>query len=231
MSICPRRREFIAGLGGAGNRACAASACCRGSSGRRGPARLAYTSKIGGINPTVPRLTAELSDAEYDLDQSITKASTSEFVTQLALRPRMYVIPAPLRPVMAFVHTDNADKALGAAFQQNALRRVRAGDEAEIAFDAVPGRVFKGEARDVLDAIAAGQFLATGALQDFGAATQGGRALALIDILDDISEYQIPLGAATQVATYTEYWHHVALIRRILLRMRSWRNFIFMEGH
>jgi multidrug resistance efflux pump len=42
-----------------------------------------------------------------------------------------------------------ADKALGAAFQQNALQRVRAGDEAEIAFDAVPGRVFKGKARDL----------------------------------------------------------------------------------
>jgi hypothetical protein len=28
-----------------------------------------------------------------------------------------------------------------------------------------------------------------------------------------------------------QYWHHVALIRRILLRMRSWQNYIFMEGH
>jgi hypothetical protein len=97
--------------------------------------------------------------------------------------------------------------------------------------DAVPGRLFKGKVRDVLDAIAAGQFQATGALQDFGAAGDGGRALALIDIEDDISSYRIPLGAAAQVAIYTEYWHHVALIRRVLLRMRSWQNYIFMEGH
>ena len=66
---------------------------------------------------------------------------------------------------------------------------------------------------------------------DFTAANRGGRALAVIDITDDMSSYQIPLGAAAQVAIYTEYWHHVSMIRKILLRMRSWQNYIFLEGH
>jgi multidrug resistance efflux pump len=141
----------------------------------------------------------------------------------------MYVVPAPLRPVMSFVH--DQDRTFSAAFQQNALQRVRVGDEAEIAFDAVPGRVFKGKVRTVVDAIAAGQLQATGQLQDIGARLPGGRAVAVIDITDDISEYQIPGGAAAQVAIYTEHWEHVALLRRILLRMRSWENFVFLEGH
>jgi multidrug resistance efflux pump len=194
-------------------------------------ARLAYTSEVGGVNPTVARITAELGDAEYDLAQTTTRASAVGFVTQLALRPGMYVVPAPLRPVMVFVHTGDRDRSLSAAFQQNALQRVRSGDEAEIAFDAVPGRVFKGKVHDVLDAIATGQIQPTGILQDVGARTNGGRALAMINIEEDISSYQIPLGAAAEVAIYTEHWHHVALIRRILLRMRSWQNYIFMEGH
>ena len=194
-------------------------------------ARLAYTSDVGGVNPTVARITAEMGDAEYDLAQTTTRASAEGFVTQLALRPGMYVVPAPLRPVMVFVHTGDRDRSLSAAFQQNALQRVRSGDEAEIAFDAVPGRVFKGKVHDVLDAIATGQIQPTGILQDVGARTNGGRALAVINIEEDISSYQIPLGAAAEVAIYTEHWHHVALIRRILLRMRSWQNFIFMEGH
>ena len=144
---------------------------------------------------------------------------------------RSYVVPAPLRPVMVFVNTDTRDRELGAAFQQNSLQRVRTGDEAEIAFDAVPGRVFKGKVRLVLDAIATGQVQPTGALVDFGERTAGGRALAVIDITDNIDDYQIPLGAAAQVAIYTEYWHHVSMIRKILLRMRSWQNYIFLEGH
>jgi multidrug resistance efflux pump len=194
-------------------------------------ARLAYTSEVGGVNPTVARLTAELKDAEYDLIQTTTRAPTEGFVTQLALRPGMYVVPAPLRPVMVFIHTGDRDRELSAAFQQNALQRVRSGDEAEIAFDAVPGRVFKGKVHDVLDAIATGQIQPTGILLDVGARTTGGRALAVINIEEDMSSYQIPLGAAAEVAIYTEHWHHVALIRRILLRMRSWQNYIFMEGH
>jgi len=36
---------------------------------------------------------------------------------------------------------------------------------------------------------------------------------------------------AAQVALYTPYAHHFAIIRRILLRMRSWENYVFLEGH
>jgi multidrug resistance efflux pump len=143
----------------------------------------------------------------------------------------MYVVPAPLRPVMAFVNTDVHDQGLGAAFQQNSLQRVKAGDESEVAFDAIPGRVFRGKVRIVLDAIAAGQIQASGTLVDYGERTEGGRALAVIDLDEDVSRYQLPVGAAAQVAIYTQHWHHVSLLRKILLRMRSWQNYVFLEGH
>jgi multidrug resistance efflux pump len=194
-------------------------------------AQLAYSSNIDGVNTAVARLQAELGDAQFDLDQTVTRAPGPGFVTQVALRPGMYVVPAPLRPVMTFVNTDREDQGLGAAFQQNSLQRVRAGDEAEVAFDAVPGRVFRGKVRTVLDAIAAGQIEASGALIDFAERTEGGRALAIIDLEEDISNYQIPVGAAAQVAIYTQHWHHVSLLRKILLRMRSWENYVFLEGH
>ena len=192
-------------------------------------ARLAYESEIGGVNTTVARLQAELSDAQYDLDQTVMRAPGPGYVTQMALRPGMYVIPAPLRPVMVFIHTD--DRQLAAGFQQNALQRVRTGDEAEVAFDGIPGRVFKGNVKYVLDAIATGQLQATGVLQDMGGDIPGGRAVALIDIDEDTSGYNIPGGAEAQVAVYTPFAHHFAIIRRILLRMRSWQNFVFLEGH
>ena len=169
-------------------------------------ARLAYVSNVGGVNTTVARVTAELADAQHDLDQTITRAPSAGFVTQVGLRPGMYVIPQPLRPVMVFVNSEEGDKIMGAAFQQNSLQRVKAGDEAEIAFDAVPGRVFKGKVRQVVDAIAAGQLQPTGTLLDPGALPSGGRALALIDIEESLSNYQIPLGAAARVAIYTEHF-------------------------
>lgn len=193
-------------------------------------ARLAYSSEINGENTTVARLRAELSDAEYDLEQTVTRAPGAGFVTQVALRPGLYVVPVPLRPAMVFVNTGKRDNEFAAAFQQNALQRVKAGDEAEIAFDAVPGRVFEGKVRLVQDAIASGQLQPTGNLVNVDSSSTG-RAVAIIDILDDVSSYQLPPGAAAQVAIYTHYWHHLSTIRKILLRMRSWENYFFLEGH
>ena len=192
-------------------------------------ARLAYESQIGGVNTTVARLQAELRAAEYDLEETTVTAPTDGYVTQLFLRPGMIAVPLPLRPVMVFIHDD--DNVFAAAFQQNALQRVRAGDEAEIAFDAIPGRVFAGKVTGIMDAVAQGQLQPTGALIDPETRQDAGRALAGIQITDDLSEYQLPAGSAAQVAVYTEHWHHFAIIRRILLRMKSWMNYVFTEGH
>lgn len=193
-------------------------------------ARLAFNSNIDGVNTTVARLTAELRSAKFDLEQTVTKAPGPGFVTQVGLRPGMYTMPVPLRPAMVFVNTGPNDSVLTAAFQQNSLQRVKAGDEAEVAYDAVPGRVFKARVRHVVDAIADGQLQPTGMLQD-AATPAGGRAFAVIDVEEDLSAYQIPRGAAAQVAIYTEHVHHLSLLRKILLRMRSWENYVFTEGH
>jgi multidrug resistance efflux pump len=166
--------------------------------------------------------------SEIDLDQTVVRASDDGFVT--ALTPGVYVLPARLGPAMTFVNTAPQKRALAAAFQQNSLQRVRAGDEAEIAFKAVPGRVFKGKVRTLLDATA-GQMEASGILQDIGVTTTDkSRGMALIDILDDISPYQIPVGSAAEVAIYTDHLKEVSLLRRILLRMRSWENYVFLES-
>jgi multidrug resistance efflux pump len=193
-------------------------------------ARLTYSSQINGVNTTVARLQAELDDAQYNLDQTVYRAPTDGYVTQLFLKPGMMAVPLPLRPVMVFIHSD--DNIFAVAFQQNALQRVRVGDEAEIAFDAIPGRIFKGRIKAIVDAVVQGQLQPSGSLLDPEERGKSpGRALAIVDILDDLSGYQLPAGSTAQVATYTEYWHHFAILRRVLLRMKGWLNYVFTEGH
>jgi len=193
-------------------------------------ARLAFSSQIGGVNTQVAQLQAELNDAQFNLDQTVAQAPADGFVTQVALEPGVYAVPLPFKPAMTFVNTSPNATALGAAFQQNALQRVRAGDEAEIAFQAVPGRVFQGKVRILLDAIASGQMQASGILQDFRGPSGESRGMSLIDVLDDISPYQIPVGSAADVAIYTDHVKELSLLRKILLRMQSWKNYIFLES-
>jgi multidrug resistance efflux pump len=193
-------------------------------------AKQAYGAMVEGEHSAIVRLRNELADAQFDLDQTTVRAPTGGFVTELALRPGVFVVPAPLRPAMIFVNDSQKDRALAAAFQQNALQRVRAGDEAEVLFKGIPGRVFKAKVRLVIDAIAAGQLQTTGTLVNVGGPLPGERALAVLDVIDDMSNYQVPLGSAGEAAIYTEHFHELSLLRKILLRMRSWQNYVFFES-
>ena len=40
-------------------------------------------------------------------------------------------------------------------------------------------------------------------------------------------EEQVPGGAYAQAAIYSEHAHHLAVLRKILLRMSSWMNYVF----
>lgn len=141
----------------------------------------------------------------------------------------MMAVPLPFRPVMVFVHDE--DRRLNAAFQQNALQRIKVGDPAEVAFDAVPGRVFQGKVAQMIDVVSQGQLQPTGELLNPESRVGSGRALVEIHLTDDTSAYQLPGGAVAQVAVYSSHWHQLSVLRKILLRMKSWQNYIFLEGH
>ena len=86
--------------------------------------------------------------------------------------------------------------------------------------------------RSVVDAIAAGELISSPTLVEPEKRTTAGRAVAIIDVSDEMHEYQIPLGSTAQVAIYTQHIHDLSLLRKILLRMKSWQNYVFLEeGH
>ena len=173
-------------------------------------------------------LTGQLATAEFELDQTTVRAPTDGYVAQMALRPGMRAASLPLRPVMIFVH-DESNYFVG-WFRQNNLLRLKEGDDAEVAFDGIPGRVFSGIVHSVLPAIAQGQVQASGNLIHPMQAPYPGRIAVRIDITDPEFEPfrdRVPGGAFAQAAIYSEHFHHVAIMRKILLRMSSWMNYLF----
>jgi multidrug resistance efflux pump len=171
---------------------------------------------------------AKIQDADFNLAETVVRAPTDGFVTQVQLRPGMMAVPLPLSPVMIFVHEDS--KPFIATFPQHCLQSIEVGEhgnDAEVAFDSIPGRVFKGKVKGMLPAMAQGQLAPTGNLIDFSVPWKSGRVAFVIEITDDLSAYKLPAGSAAQTAIYTHHYHPFSLVRMILLRMKSWENYLF----
>ncbi|USD34595.1 MULTISPECIES: HlyD family secretion protein [Vibrio] len=205
----------------------AAEAAVKVAEARVEQAKIALNSEIGGENTTVARLLAEIRQAEFDLEQTIVRAPTDGFATQLALRPGVMAVPLPLAPVMTFIHTE--ETLYAAAFRQNSLQRLQPGYEAEFLFRALPGKVFKGEVVDVLPAIGESQFQARGALLGTEALRTSGRVFVTLKITDDLSDYHLPMGTAVEVAVYSDKFTHVSIMRKVLIRMKSWQNYLYLD--
>ncbi|CAM3069380.1 HlyD family secretion protein [Vibrio rarus] len=190
-------------------------------------ARIAFESEVDGENTTVARLMAEVRKAQFNLDQTVVRAPTNGYVTQLILRPGQMAVPLPLAPSMVFIHAE--EHYYVAAFRQNSLQRLAPGFAAEFMFPSLPGKVFSGEVVNVIPAMAEGEIQASGRLLGTQALNAQGRALVKLRINDDLSEYHLPLGTSVEVAVYSDSFHHVSIMRKILIRMKSWQNYLYLD--
>ena len=55
-----------------------------------------------------------------------------------------------------------------------------------------------------------------------------GRIPVLFEYGEDVAALNLPAGSQARVAIYTESFQVFAILRKILLRINSWENYIFM---
>jgi multidrug resistance efflux pump len=191
--------------------------------------RIQYESALADIISIQGRLDRALFDLEEEV---VIRAPSAGYVTQVRVRPGMALLAQPQGiAAMTFVHADEME--LWAGFLQNGMQNLEVGHDAEITFDGIPGRAFTGHVEKVSPAIAQGQLLPSGELINFDSAVQRaqqGRIAVMISVDDDLSEYHLPAGSKAEVAVYSENWKPFSIIRRVLLRMKSWQKFIFPGG-
>ncbi|MCO6059088.1 HlyD family secretion protein [Pseudomonas sp. MOB-449] len=176
----------------------------------------------------VDDLQAQLNIAQFDLDNTVVRAPTKGFVSHVSLRPGVRAVKLPLRPSMVFIPDEGF--YFIAWMRQNSQLRLSTGDEAEVAFDGIPGRVFKGQVKQVIPVIGEGQVQPSGTLISYTGSPPPGRVPVYIEITDpDYAQYAalMPGGSYGQAALYSKHFHHVAIMRKILLRMAAWMNYIF----
>lgn len=188
--------------------------------------RVELDSQSGGVNPEVQQAVAELNLKRWQLEQTTVRAPADGYVTQLTLRPGQMTTSLPLAPVMVFVHQERP--ALVASFPQNVIADLVPGLEAELAFKAYPGRVFQATLSHVLPATAEGQISASGQLRTATPGSAPGRIPVVFEYGADVEALGLPGGAQATVAIYTEHLHVLAFLRKIVLRIKSWENYIFL---
>ena len=187
--------------------------------------KFASEKDVERAQASVDSLIAQLANARYELSETDVRAEADGFMAQVRLRPGALSVPMPFKPLMTFVN--EKDRFLLGGFSQNPIQNIKPGFKAEVIFIALPGKVFSASVVGMGEIMAQGQLFPDDRLLAFNSVTRPGRVLVSIDIEDDLSGYQLPVGAKAYVAVYSETWKPVAIIRKVILRIMSWENYLF----
>jgi multidrug resistance efflux pump len=189
-------------------------------------ARLAYESEISGQHTRVAKAKAELAIAELNLKETIVYAPSDGFVINLQLRPGS-MVGGPSMPVMSFVET--SESLLVALIKQNALSHVLPGNSAELALDMYPGRIIKAEVETVIWGGGQGQLSPSGDLPKFFNQQPRGLFAVRLKVIDQPPYLRLPAGAGGTAAIYTDVGTTLHTARRVMIRMQTWLNYLFLS--
>ncbi|MBP1018943.1 HlyD family secretion protein [Serratia fonticola] len=185
------------------------------------------SSVVNGEQSQIVSLRAQLTEAKYNLDQTVVRAPSNGYVTQVLIRPGTYAAALPLRPVMVFIPQQK--RQIVAQFRQNSLLRLKSGDQAEIVFNALPGQVFQGRLTSILPVVPSGTYQAQGTLQSLSMIPGSDGVLAVIELEPNADVDALPDGIFAQVAVYSDHFTHVSVMRKVLLRMTSWMHYLYLD--
>jgi multidrug resistance efflux pump len=171
----------------------------------------------------VDQLKAQLEGAKYNLDSTTVRAPSEGYVTNLALRKGARVASLPLSPVMAFI--DTTETIVGVEIPQIDARYIRPGQDVEVTFKFIPGRVYTGKVVSVLQAISTGQVQASG-LAVTPKQVQSAPFIVRVTLDDAEVARRLPAGSTGEAAIFTDRVKASHVIRKVLLRQVAILNYV-----
>jgi RND family efflux transporter MFP subunit len=171
----------------------------------------------------VDQLTAQLDAAKWNLDKTTVRAPSDGFVTNVGLRKGARVAAFPMAAVMAFIETD--ETVIGVQIHQIYARHIAPGQAVELAFKYLPGQILNARVVSLIPATAIGQGQASGsAVQAIN--IQPVPFGVRVELENPEVATQIPAGSTGEAAIYTDSVTMTHLIRRVMIRMSSYLNYI-----
>jgi multidrug resistance efflux pump len=186
-------------------------------------------AKVNGEFAQVAQIRAQLENVRWDLEQTVTLSPCDCYVINLQLRAGGFVAGIPFNAVMTLVEAEGQVVAL---FNQNELHQVAPGNEAEFTLYTNPGRIIRGKVDSVIWAQGQGQLPPSGTLPMIGVLTQPpGRFAVKFDIADRDKEMFMAAGAAGGAAIYTEHLAAIHILRKVILRVGAYINYLILKLH
>jgi len=179
--------------------------------------------QVDEADARVRQLEAELEQAKWNLQETTIRAPADGFATTVGLRPGQRVVTLPLQPAMTFIDTSRS--ILGLQIQQIYKRHLKVGQPVEIALKTRPGKIFTGKIAAIVRATTGSQVLTSGTV------LPAEQIIAepfwvRVHLDDDEAEKLLTAGAAGTAAVYTSSATMTHLIRKVMIRMESYLNFI-----
>ena len=194
-----------------------------------GQIRQKLGTNVNGTYAQVAQTRAQLANARWLLEQTTTVSPCECYVINLQLRPGAFVAGLPLNPVMSLVE---ADGQVIAFFNQNELTKVQPGDEAEFALETYPGQIIKGTVDSVVWAIGQGQLQPNGTIPMSTIGNQPpGQFAVKFDLAERDRKLFLAAGASGDAAIYTQHAAFLHILRKVILRVGSYMNYLVLKLH
>jgi multidrug resistance efflux pump len=185
--------------------------------------------EVANVKAQIARAEAQLANAQWQLDQTTYYAPASGTVVALNLRVGAMAVPLPVMPAMNFVEDEQWILAI---YHQNEVRKIKPGQEAEVAFEMYPGRIVKCRVDSIMWATAQGQ-LPIGAVNPTGGVAPIPANSLAVRLLADAKDKDLFLaaGAHGAGAVYTDSGHAIHILRKVLVRVNSKLNWLILKLH
>lgn len=183
-------------------------------------------SLVNGDVAPVAKIKADIAQAQWQLDQTVTRSPCDCTVVNLQLQPGAYVIAQPFSYVMTLIEQRSQILAL---YMQNEVRLVSPGDEAEIILPTAPGHIFKGAVDSVVwnQGLAQTQTNFMGQIVPITAMTApAGGFIVRFKLDDQPPAKDLAAGVSGSAAIYTQHVKFIHLLRKVIMRVDSYLNYI-----
>jgi multidrug resistance efflux pump len=185
--------------------------------------------EVANVKAQIASSEADLAQARWELSQTTYLAPADGTVVALTLRPGAMAVPLPMSPAMNFVEDEQWILAI---YHQNEVRKIKPGQEAEVAFKMYPGRIVKCKVDSIMWATAQGQ-LPIGSMNAAGGVAPIPPHSLAVRLLPDGNDEEIFLaaGAHGAGAVFTDSGHAIHILRKVLVRVGAKIDWLILKLH